>query len=136
MKNKTMIPLILLIVVVIASFFLLTGNNEKENDLGDQMKDEVKDEVKDEQIILFYGDGCPHCEIVDEYVEENNVEEQVSFLHKEVYNNQNNAEELREKAEYCGLQTNSIGVPFLFTGSDCLIGDRNVIDFFSSKINK
>ena len=48
-------------------------------------------------------------------------------------NNQNNAKELTEKARICGLPTDSIGVPFLWDGEKCFIGDQDIINFFSAK---
>ena len=88
------------------------------------------------QTILFYGEGCPHCAIVDEFIKENKVDEKFSFERKEVYYNKKNSEELSEKAQKCGLPTASIGVPFLWDGSNskCLIGDKDIIDFFKQKI--
>jgi glutaredoxin len=84
-------------------------------------------------IILFYGNGCPHCALVEQFVAENNIQSKVPFTQKEVYYNKQNANELALKAAACGLPTNSIGVPFLWTGSTCIIGDQPVIDFFKQK---
>ena len=87
-------------------------------------------------IVLFYGDGCPHCANVDEFIKENKVDEKVSFDKKEVYNNKDNAAELSEKAGKCGLAQGEVGVPFLWTGSECLVGDTDIINFFQQKINE
>lgn len=38
------------------------------------------------------------------------------------------------KARVCGLNTNSIGVPFLWDGSNCLIGDCDIISFFEAEL--
>jgi len=87
-------------------------------------------------IVLFYGDGCPHCANVDEFIKENKVDEKVFFDKKEVYNNKDNAAELLEKAGKCGLSQGEVGVPFLWTGSECLVGDADIINFFQQKINE
>lgn len=84
------------------------------------------------EMVLFYGDGCPHCKIVDAYIKDNNIKAIVSFEEKEVYNNKTNAAQLIEKAEVCGISTESVGVPFLWTGSTCLVGDGEIIDFFKA----
>lgn len=81
--------------------------------------------------ILFYGDTCPHCEKVQEYL--NDHPTTVRYRHLEVYNNQKNAALLTQKAESCGLSTNSVGVPFLFDGKNCLIGDQDIINWFGNK---
>jgi glutaredoxin len=98
-------------------------------------KVESKKDQSESQIILFYGDGCPHCAIVEEYIKENSIGDKISFAQKEVYYNQNNAKELEVKAKICGLSTDSIGVPFLWDGEDCLIGDQDIINFFKQKTN-
>ena len=70
----------------------------------------------DQQIIFFYGKGCPHCALVEDFFKENKIEEKIKFEKKEVYNNKNNFNELSVKAEACGLPVDSIGVPFLWDG--------------------
>ncbi len=86
-------------------------------------------------IILFYGDTCPHCKNVDDYLNSNDVRNKISFKELEVYNNKDNAALLINTAKQCGLETaNGVGVPFLFDGTNCLLGDQPIIDFFTAKI--
>jgi len=136
MNKKIIIPTILFILVLIVSLFLLLENKENsqlKNELSNNQENQQKEQS---QIILFYGDGCPHCAIVEEYIKENNINDKISFAQKEVYYNQSNAKELEAKAKICGLPTDSIGVPFLWNGEKCLIGDQDIIEFFSQKINE
>jgi glutaredoxin len=143
MKNKIIIPTILFIAVLIFSFYVLSQekirNQIQKNGLPGQEIQQNNGENKGNQsaseIILFYGKGCPHCAVVEEYIKENNIQDKVSFVQKEVYYNQDNAKELLEKAKICGIPTNSIGVPFLWDGKNCLIGDRDIINFFKQKTN-
>jgi len=134
MKNKILIPTILFIVVLIFSFFALSQAKNKNQPPINQSTHQQNQSA--DQIILFYGDGCPHCAIVEKYIEENNIKNKISFTQKEVYYNQNNAEELQTKAQICGLPANSIGVPFLWDGSKCIIGDQPIIDFFKLKLGQ
>ena len=122
MKNKIIIPTILFVVVLFFSIFALTQGKATNQTT--------------EQIILFYGDGCPHCALVEQYVAANNVAAKVPFVKKEVYYNNKNAEELAAKAKTCGLPTDSIGVPFLWDGSKCLVGDQDIIEFFKERMNR
>ena len=122
--NKKII-IVSILFILLASFMIVSSS-----------RNESKSEEKESAIILFYGDTCPHCKVVDDYIKENNVKERVSFVQKEVYRNKANALEMNQKAEICGLETNNIGVPFLFDGENgakCLIGDRDIIDYFTSK---
>jgi|WetSurMetagenome_2_1015567.scaffolds.fasta_scaffold62363_2 glutaredoxin len=89
----------------------------------------------DDKIILYYGATCPHCLKVEQFMADNKIEEKISITKKEVYNDKNNAAELGEKAHQCGLDTSSIGIPFLWDGPEakCLVGDEDIINFFKIK---
>ncbi len=127
MKKKTIISMVLFIIILIFSIVILVKNNDQ------RINNSIVDNSSD--IILFYGDGCPHCLIVEDYINENNILDKISITQKEVYNNDLNAQELREKAGFCKLATDSIGVPFLWDGSDCYIGDQEIINFLKSETN-
>ena len=133
MKNKIIIPTILFVIVLIFSFYAFSKEKDGEQSSnGNLANTEVQSE---NQIIFFYGDGCPHCAIVEEYIKENKVAEKLAFSQKEVYYNRNNSKELEEKAKICGMPTDSIGVPFLWDGERCLVGDADIVEFFKQKIN-
>jgi len=86
------------------------------------------------EMILFFGDTCPHCETVDEYIAANGVRDKLKFQELEVYNNPANAQLLAAKAKACGFDTTSgIGVPFFFDGTSCLQGDEPIINFLKTK---
>jgi glutaredoxin-related protein len=40
---------------------------------------------------LYYGNGCPHCAKVEEYIKNNDLD--IKIEQKEVYQNKQNAEE-------------------------------------------
>ena len=131
MENKLTIPAILFCLVSLGSIYLITNNKPSAE------ATENNSIVQESSgIILFYGDGCPHCAIVEEFVEQNNIEEKVSFSKKEVYYNQQNASELGVKAKVCGMSTDFIGVPFLWDGSKCYVGDQDIVEFFKNKFNE
>ncbi len=85
------------------------------------------------EIILFYGENCPFCQKGEDFIKENKVEEKVPFERKEVFNDEKNAQELVEKAKICKLSAAGIGVPFLWDGSKCFVGDTDIINFFKQK---
>ena len=124
MKNKTIIlSLGILAAALIGSFLLLSKNSVSP----------VGPATQEDGIVLFYGTGCPHCALVNDFIQKNGIKEKVAFKEKEVYSNRSNAEELAVIAEKCGIPQDSIGVPFLWDGSKCLIGDKDIIDFFEKK---
>lgn len=128
MKKKCFILIFIGIVVLTgAAFIILKGKNNPPPN-GDN----------NSKIILFYGAGCPHCAVVEEYIKQNKIDEKITFARKEVRQNKDNANELVEKAKVCGLPTDSIGVPFLWDGTNgdkCYVGDKDVIDYFKQKTN-
>jgi len=134
MNKKIIIPTILFAIVLIFSFFALSQEKNK-NQISTNETTTEKNQSAD-QIILFYGDGCPHCAIVEDYIKNNNIKERLSFKEKEVYYNRKNADDLAAKAKICGISTNYIGVPFLWDGEKCFIGDQDIINFFKQKIDK
>lgn len=67
-------------------------------------------------------------------MQENKIEEKIEVVKKEVYDNRANSLELSQAAESCGLDTSSIGVPFLFTPEGkCLIGTPDIVGYLSDK---
>jgi glutaredoxin len=82
------------------------------------------------KITLFYGDTCPHCEDVEEYINSHDIEGKVSFRRLEVFNNRANSQLLAAKAASCGLDTASVGVPFVFENDNCYMGVEEVTSFF------
>lgn len=125
MNKKTFAPAIIFLALAVVAIIFVA-----KSETGTRTTDKA---VKSD-IVLFYGDGCSYCKVVETYLETENVESKISFDKREVYNNQTNATLMTAKAKTCGLNTNSIGVPFLWDGSNCLIGDRDIIAFFETEL--
>lgn len=152
MNKKLTIPSVIFAILIIVSVILIVKDNKNEivsnpeiqNNQIDNTGEVVTEDKKiesdssvapktQEEIILFYGDGCPHCAIVEEFIKENKIDEKISFSQKEVYFNKQNSSKLVEKAQICGFDTDSIGVPFLWDGTGCLVGDQDIVEFFKLK---
>ena len=85
-------------------------------------------------IVFFYGDGCPHCKNVEDYVAQNKIADKVKFTSLEVYNNKGNAALLANVAIGCKLDvSNGVGIPLLYDGKNCVQGDVDVINFFKTQ---
>lgn len=86
-------------------------------------------------LVLYYGITCPHCKIVEEYILQNGLEEKLGVAQKEVYQNQNNNNELVERAKTCGIDLDRLGVPLLWDGNDskCYEGDQAIIVYLKQK---
>lgn len=85
-------------------------------------------------LVFYYGEGCPHCATVEEYFDKQGITERFEFEQKEVYYDKENAAELVKQAEACKMPTDEIGIPLLWTGSECLVGDVDIINFFEDKV--
>ncbi|MCX6824303.1 MAG: cytochrome c biogenesis protein [candidate division SR1 bacterium] len=91
-----------------------------------------------QEYILFYGNGCPHCAKVQEYIKDNKITQQFDLTQKEVFFNKKNLDEFNGYLEKHTLTYDKIGVPFLIinSGINCnyINGDTNIIDYFSGKL--
>lgn len=115
-----------LMIFVIGGLVWLASQSEDIN-----TSDVIK--LDEKSIILFYGDGCPHCADVEKYIDENDIAQKVSFEKLEVWNNKQNAQTMKEAAKICKLDEAKIGVPFLFAQNKCYIGTPDVKEFFKQK---
>jgi hypothetical protein len=119
MKIKKYAPAIILVLGVIAIIAILVTSQNLTPTLQETDK------------ILFYGDTCPHCKNVDEFMNANGTRDKLSFKELEVYRNQVNARLLTATAKKCGFDTSAgVGVPFFYDGEKCLIGDQDIINYF------
>lgn len=85
-------------------------------------------------IVYYYGEGCPHCKIVSDFLEANNIADKVSFEKKEVWSDKQNADELGRRAKACGVKPEGMGVPFIYGGDGkCYIGEVDAVNFFKEK---
>lgn len=86
-----------------------------------------------EGIILFYGEGCPHCKNVDDFIAQNKIEDKVKFTKLEVWFNKNNQAIITQVAKKCGITSSEVGVPLLYDGIKCYEGEIEVTDFFKAQ---
>ncbi|MFZ2299706.1 MAG: hypothetical protein WAW00_01055 [Candidatus Moraniibacteriota bacterium] len=85
-------------------------------------------------IVYYHGEGCPHCKVVNDFLEANDIAEKVSFEKKEVWGDKLNAIEMNRRAKACGIKPEGMGVPFVYGGDGtCYVGEPDVINFFKTK---
>lgn len=130
--NKNLLSIIIVAVLIILGSLLIIGYNN--GALAKIWSALTGPKVDINGIILFYGDGCSHCKLVEDFISQNNIEEKVKFIRLEVFNNRGNAQVLLERSKACGLLVDQVGVPFLWDGKTCMMGDPDVIKFFQNKI--
>lgn len=84
-------------------------------------------------VVYYYGEGCPHCKVINEFLTANNVAEKMSFEKKEVWGNKSNASEMQRRAKTCNIKPEGMGVPFVFAAGECFIGEPDVKKFFTER---
>ena len=123
---KKFLPLILILLALFAYFFF---NSQKSNPTS------YPDSEAD--LIIFWGEGCPHCENVKNYIKDNDYDSKLKISMKEVYLDKNNQKLLEETIQKCPeIDTSAgIGVPLGFDPKNvkCFYGDTPIIDWLSTK---
>ena len=85
------------------------------------------------EAVLYYGDTCPHCKIVEDFLTENDVASRLDFVQKEVYRNNTNAQELLLIGSLCRLPSNYVGsVPLFYMDGKAFLGDKPIIEFLNN----
>lgn len=91
-----------------------------------------EDSEETASIVYYYGENCSHCRDLTKFLEENGIPEKISFVKKEVSNNAKNAREIERRAKECGIASNAIAVPFVWSEGKCFIGTE-AENFFREK---
>lgn len=86
---------------------------------------------KNEQPVLYYGQGCPHCAIVEEYIHTNNLNSEL--IRKEIYQNPNNAEEFNQICDQENIALMDRGVPFLYSEGECFVGNKQIVSYLDKR---
>jgi len=125
-EYKVFIWIGVFMIFVVCGLVWLAGQNE-------DVDMESTKKLNEEGITLFYGDGCPHCEDVERFNEENDIKNKVIFEELEVWKDKENAKLMNDAAKICELNLEKIGVPFLFADGKCYVGSPEVQNFFGEK---
>jgi len=89
-------------------------------------------------LVFYWGNGCPHCKNVEEWLDKNNADKKIKINYKEIYYSDQNRTELIDTAkQYCSeiVTDGGIGVPVGFDplNKKCIQGDTPIIDFLEQK---
>ena len=122
MKNKIVV---LITVILSISIVVLISNNMKDNKeikLTDMTENNISYSKEKINIYLFYGEGCPHCEELKNYLNSLDTKEKSYFdiYTFEVWNNSTNQQFMKESAK--SLNKEVSGVPFLIIGNKTFEG--------------
>lgn len=121
MKKFALIIAAVTLIIIVAGVMLVSK------------KDSVKSFPLPSNSILYIGNGCPHCKIVEDFLATWEKKDSVKIEQKEVWYNKTNAEEIKARYESCKIPQSEMGVPLLFTPEGkCYSGDQPIIDYLKS----
>ncbi len=126
MINKILTSLI--IIIIILGFYKLTSKKPASVDYIQNNAD----------LTLFFGNTCPHCKDVEEFISKNKINEKIKINQREVYlNKSNSAFFAKTVEEICPDKSSSEGlvVPFLIDTKDkkCFVGTPSITEYLSQK---
>ena|SRR3989344_876373 len=106
-------------------------------------KEQTESVIMPEGLVLFFGDGCPYCKVVEDFISENNLAEKVPFTNLEIAFRGKTSPKLKANSELlvqaalnCKMDVRGgVNIPFLYDGGNksCLIGEPDIIKFFKDK---
>lgn len=122
MKNKIVV---LITVILSISIVVLISNNMKDNKeikLTDMTENNISYSKEKINIYLFYGEGCPHCEELKNYLNslDNKEKSYFDIYTFEVWNNSTNQQFMKDSVK--SLNKEVSGVPFLIIGNKTFEG--------------
>jgi len=86
-----------------------------------------------EKIIFFWGQGCPHCAKVEQYIQKNNLDEVFNIERKEIYFNEQNREDFMRICDRYNIPLEERGVPLAVIDGKCIVGDEPIIRALEAK---
>jgi len=99
---------------------------------------EVKISSTDTQVMIFWGNGCPHCENVKKYTSDNKISEKIKIDWFDVWTDQSSKKTMEDTLKKCPNidTTKGVGVPLAYFLKDnvCLIGDQPINEKLSSML--
>ncbi len=107
-----------------------SGDIQGMSDDQSEMVVESSDSTRDQKFVFFYGDTCPYCHDVMDWMDETGVESMLDITRKEVYNDAKNSEQMNLAVRSCGMAQS--GVPMMYTSDkECIVGSTPIIDHLS-----
>jgi len=88
------------------------------------------------EVILYFGQGCPHCAAVEEYIQDNHLDDTYSIIRKEVYSNSQNAQELTNFFIQNNVPSEQQGVPLAVINGHYYVGDEPIISALENPSNQ
>lgn len=123
LEIKKMIPLIILFILAIGLIWMMLKKDTQATSVRNSI-------TSSSTLVLYTSKTCPHCQLVKEYMQRNQISEKITITVKDVVTSLKNQDDLVAKAKICKLDTKKLGIPLLFDGQNCYSGDTDIINYF------
>lgn len=82
----------------------------------------------------FWGNGCPHCKVVQDFLDTWDKKDTIKLTKYEVWYDKANAKIMEARYNNCSEKPQGqMAVPFMVTpDGKCLVGDEPIINLFKS----
>ncbi len=101
----------------------------------EDVRSEDKEAQKNAHINIYSSLTCPHCKDVEQWIEEKQADEILVLNIKELSQNPEYNQELMQAADICGIDSNRIGIPFLYVQGECFVGKVEIIDYLQEEVD-
>ena len=136
MKIKNVILAILITLFSITTTTPLHAQEDMVETLETTVVKVPKEKEITSSIYLFYGTGCPHCAMVEEFFEKQDLFNKYQVKKLEIYFNKNNALLYNQLLTQRGIPIQEQGVPTIVIGNKVIMGDKPIIDNFVTEADK
>jgi thiol-disulfide isomerase/thioredoxin len=97
-------------------------------------KESLADETNDGALILYWAEGCSHCESVKFKIANAKVDDKLRIVQKEAFNNDVVYREFFTRMKYCQVPEHQMGVPMLWDGERCYLGVEDIMETIGKRI--
>ena len=126
------IIIVLVIIAVLVGLYKITSKNPAFNTNNGI-------DTNSADMIIYWGEGCPHCENVKKFVAANAIDSKLKISWKEIYKDKKNQVEMAKTLEKCPEVdvSKGMGVPlgFSITEQKCYVGDEPIINWMSAHVS-
>lgn len=84
-------------------------------------------------VYVFWGQGCGHCAKVEQYIQENRLDDIFSIERKEIYFDKENREDFLDACDKNGIPMERAGVPMAIINGKCVRGKTLIIEALEAK---
>lgn len=98
-------------------------------------KESLADETNDGAVILYWAEGCSHCESVKAKIANARIGDKITIVQKEAYNDDSVYKEFFARLKYCQVPEHQMGVPMLWDGEHCYLGVEEIMDTLGKRIS-